>query len=252
MFIHRQHTTFEVFLTIVYDVIGCDRNSYELKMEMKYSVTEKNVLFPVMNDESISALAYAASQALRTAIKVCIELVLKLGNAREVMCSMKLPESGPSVRHDTFTEMLTNPSYVNEHIDEFTSPTHLHSQNANEVDSLNQEDEHIDSDPEEDDEKREALDATIRDSAPFQDWLRFDEVDQRLIDARMTYNNDNSMTENGDFRVGQEFNSLDHLKKIVKPCAISNSRNFRVNESEPTKYVIQCINAEEKSCEWRM
>jgi MuDR family transposase len=60
------------------------------------------------------------------------------------------------------------------------------------------------------------------------------------------------MTENCGFRVGQEFNSLDHLKKNVKAWAISNSRNFRVIESEPTKYVIQCTNAEEKGCEWRM
>ena len=67
----------------------------------------------------------------------------------------------------------------------------------------------------------------------------------------MTWNNDNSMTENGDFRIGQEFNSLDHLKKNVKAWAISNNRNFRVIESEPLKYVIQSTNAEEKGCEWR-
>ena len=60
------------------------------------------------------------------------------------------------------------------------------------------------------------------------------------------------MTENGDFRIGQEFNSLDHLKKNVKAWAISNSRNFHVIESEPTKYVIQCTKAKEKRCEWRM
>ena len=64
MFIHRQNTTFEVFHSKVYDVIGCDRNSFILKMEMKYSLTGKNVLVPVRNDESISALAYVASQAL--------------------------------------------------------------------------------------------------------------------------------------------------------------------------------------------
>lgn len=55
--------------------------------------------------------------------------------------------------------MLTNPNYVNEHIDEFTSPTHSRaigcgvmntfstthfgSHNANEVDSLDQENEHM-------------------------------------------------------------------------------------------------------------
>ena len=60
------------------------------------------------------------------------------------------------------------------------------------------------------------------------------------------------MTENGDFRIGQEFSSLDHLKKNVKQWAISTNRNFRVIESDPSKYVIQCTNAEEKGCEWRM
>ncbi|XP_057539719.1 uncharacterized protein LOC130817822 [Amaranthus tricolor] len=60
------------------------------------------------------------------------------------------------------------------------------------------------------------------------------------------------MNENGDFRIGQEFSSLDHLKKNVKAWAISNNRNFRVIESEPSKYVIQCTNAEDIGCEWRM
>ena len=45
---------------------------------------------------------------------------------------------------------------------------------------------HIDSDLEEDDEKREALDAAIRDGTPSQDWFRIDEVNQRLIDAWIT------------------------------------------------------------------
>ncbi|XP_057533012.1 uncharacterized protein LOC130810905 [Amaranthus tricolor] len=96
MFIHRQNTTFEVFVSKVYDVIGCDRNSFMLKLEMKYPVTGKNVLVPIKNDESISALAYAASQAPGTAMEVYVELVANLDNAREVMTSMELPESGPS------------------------------------------------------------------------------------------------------------------------------------------------------------
>ena len=105
-------------------------------------------------------------------MEVYVEMVANSGNAREVMTSMELPESGSSVCHDTFTEMLTNPNCVNEHIDEFTSPTHsraraigcgvmntfsmthLGSHNANEVDSLDHENKHIDSYPEEDDEKR--------------------------------------------------------------------------------------------------
>ena len=49
------------------------------------------------------------------------------------------------------------------------STTHLGRCNANEVESLDQEDEHIDSDSEEDDEKREALDVVIRDGVPSQD-----------------------------------------------------------------------------------
>ena len=103
MFIHRQNTTFEVFHSKVYDVIGCDRHSFILKMEMKYPVTGKNVLVPIKNDESISSLAYAASQAPGTTMEVYVELVANSDNAREVMTSMELPESAPSVRHDTFT-----------------------------------------------------------------------------------------------------------------------------------------------------
>ena len=73
-----------------------------------------------------------------------------------------------------------------------------------------------------------------------------------MIDACMAWNNDNSKTENNDFTIGQEFNLLDYLMKNVKAWVISNSRNFRVIESEPSKYVIQCTNVEEKGCEWRM
>ena len=83
MFIHRQHTTFEVFLTKVYDIIACDRNSYELKMKMKYPVTEKSVLVPVRNDENISALAYAASQTLGTAIEVYVIALNVIAEADE-------------------------------------------------------------------------------------------------------------------------------------------------------------------------
>ena len=96
------------------------------------------------------------------------------------------------------------------------STSHLGRRNTNEVESLDQEDEHIDSNLEEDDDKREALDAAIREGALSQDWLRIDEVDQRLIDAWMTWNDDNSMNENEDFRIRQEFSSLDQLKKNVK------------------------------------
>ena len=100
MFIHRQNTTFEVFVSKVYDVIGCDRKFFILKMEIKYPVTGKNVLVPVTNDESISALAYAASQAPGTALEVYVEMVANLDNEREVMTSMELPESGPSVHRN--------------------------------------------------------------------------------------------------------------------------------------------------------
>ena len=88
MFIHHQNTTFEVFVSKVYDVIGSDRNSFMLKMEMKYPMTGKNVLVPIKNDESISALAYASSQAPGTAMEVYVELVAILDNAREVMPSI--------------------------------------------------------------------------------------------------------------------------------------------------------------------
>lgn len=91
------------------------------------------------------------------------KIVANLGNAREVVSRMELLESGPSVLHDTFIDMLLNLNYVNEHIDEFTSPTHpptigrgvmniqsttnLGSHNANDISSLDQNDEHIDFDP---------------------------------------------------------------------------------------------------------
>ena len=49
-------------------------------------------------------------------MEIYVEMVANLGNGREIMTTMELPESGPSVYHETFIDMLTNPNEVNEHI----------------------------------------------------------------------------------------------------------------------------------------
>ncbi|XP_057247563.1 uncharacterized protein LOC130589930 [Beta vulgaris subsp. vulgaris] len=88
--------------------------------------------------------------------------------------------------------------------------------------------EHVDSDRDEDDDARNN-DKAIKAGVPSQDWLRVDEVDQRTRVA-----------------------SLQQLKNFVKAWSISRNQMFRVLESEPTKYVIECARKEVCHCPWRL
>lgn len=75
-------------------------------------------------------------------------------------------------------------------------------------------------------------------------------MDPSLNDSWMTWSENNSY--NGEFVVGQEFNSLHQLKDIVKSYSISKNQLFRVVEAEPSKYVVECKRKQTHNCSWRL
>lgn len=64
----------------------------------------------------------------------------------------------------------------------------------------------VDSDEGDEEGAEEDNDIAIRASAPSQAWNKVDEMDPSLNDSWMTWSENNSY--NGEFAVGQEFNSL--------------------------------------------
>ena len=51
-----------------------------------------------------------------------MKVIANVRNEGGVLSSMLLPH--PNMRNDIFTDMLANPKYVIEHMNEFTNPTH--------------------------------------------------------------------------------------------------------------------------------
>lgn len=95
--------------------------------------------------------------------------------------NMEVPTSAPSMQFESFTSMLSDPHYVDEHMNEFSSPGsspqipstfHLDTLHRNDVDFLGNEEEHVDFDREEDDDARETADKAIKSGVSSQDWLR--------------------------------------------------------------------------------
>ncbi|XP_021724591.1 uncharacterized protein LOC110691915 [Chenopodium quinoa] len=75
-------------------------------------------------------------------------------------------------------------------------------------------------------------------------------MDQTLRDSWITWLGNN--TYNGEFSVGQEFDSLHQLKDIVKSYSITKNQSFRVVESEPSKYVVECKRKKTHNCPWKL
>ncbi|XP_057247564.1 uncharacterized protein LOC130589931 [Beta vulgaris subsp. vulgaris] len=217
---------FQEILNRVYDVVGCDRMYVELKLFMRYPMPGKYVPIALEDDESLSAMWLSVTQTSAMAMEVYIEQVPKEINVQSnvgYVPSMDFRDS-MEYRHQLLICNLN----------------HLLAC------------WHVDSDRDEDDDARELADKAIKAGVPSQDWLRVDEVDQRLIDSWMTWNVTGSLTVASEFEIGQEFASLQQLKNFVKAWSISRNQMFRVLESEPTKYVIECARKEVCHCPWRL
>ena len=98
----------------------------------------------------------------------------------------------------------------------------------------------------------EARDKEIRDSALTQDFNEVIEVDEAADQSWMTWNRQTSFTIEGEFQVGQQFDSLKQVKDAVKSYSIARNQKIRVVESEPEKYVVECRRKSECSCAWRL
>lgn len=71
-------------------------------------------------------------------------------------------------------------------------------------------------------------------------------MDKNLHDSWMSWLENNSY--NGEFVVIQEFDFLHQLTDIVKSYSISKNQSFRVVESEPSKYVVECKRKQTHNC----
>ncbi|XP_057247586.1 uncharacterized protein LOC130589945 [Beta vulgaris subsp. vulgaris] len=239
---------FQEILNRVYDVVGCDRMYVELKLFMRYPMPGKYVPIALEDDESLSAMWLSVTQTSAMAMEVYIEQVPKEINVQSNVGYV------PSMDFRDSMEHVVRPTLCKSAHEWFISPAssphipstfHLDTLHQNDVDFLGNEEEHVDSDRDEDDDARELADKAIKAGVPSQDWLRVDEVDQRLIDSWMTWNVTGSLTVASEFEIGQEFASLQQLKNFVKAWSISRNQMFRVLESEPTKYVIECARKEQ-------
>lgn len=254
---------FSDILNRVYEIVDCDRTSVEIKLFVRFPVTWKFVLVPFDDDDDLGAMWVTVSQTSIKVMEVYVEQAQKEINVEDNV-TMQVPKLTPSVPLGSSTSMLCDANNVNGHIATAPSPQivnqsnipsstyQLSTLNQNDINFLDHGEDHMDSDAEENEDAREAAQKAIRESAPSQDWLKIDEVDQKLIDSWMTWRSNNCMTLASEFEVGQEFDSLNQLKHFVKEWSILRNHNFKVLESEPTRYVIKCIRADECQCPWRL
>ncbi|XP_021749813.1 uncharacterized protein LOC110715539 isoform X1 [Chenopodium quinoa] len=165
----------------------------------------------------------------------------------------------------SFTRLLTDDVYVQQHISELTSPTptpHTGTSSRNpsldaldyinleQVDGFGTIVDNLDSDEGDEEGACEENDIVIKTNAPSQSFNVIEEMDQTLCDSWITWLGNN--TYNGEFSVGQEFDSLHQLKDIVKSYSITKNQSFRVVESEPSKYVVECKRKKTHNCPWKL
>ncbi|XP_056688052.1 uncharacterized protein [Spinacia oleracea] len=132
---------------------------------------------------------------------------------------------------------------MSEHISELTSPTQTPHVEATNVVG-------VDSDVDEDEDTENANDKAIRESASSQVFNNVAELDPMLLDSCRTWSNNDFF--DGEFAIGQEFDSLEKLKDILKAYSIATNHSFKVLEGEPTKYIVKWKRKSSSKCSWRL
>lgn len=269
--------SYDEVLSKVYDLMRCDSRYVELKLLMRYPMMSGSYeAIPLDDDNSLKAMLIAMSQTQSTTMQLFIEQLPKQPETQSHLESFHemdswaspfpyLPLTNQSGLTGSFTRMLTDEQYASEHISELTSPTqtpHVEATNGDPsmilFDSLDQicvdffgdEAVGVDSDVDEDEDTQDANDKAIRESAPSQIFNNVAELDPILLDSWRTWSNNHSF--DGEFAIGQEFDSLAQLKDIVKGYSIAKNHSFKVLESEPTKYVVECKRKSSCKCSWRL
>lgn len=267
---------YDEVLNKVYEALSCDPRCVQLKVSMRYPMMPGSyAVIPLNDDNSLHAMWAVVSQSSSTAMELYIEQLPRQSQTESNLGSLPPmntwagvpPYMGfmnPSMAMGSFTRMLTNDQYVSEHISEITSPTpsaqgegiscgdpsmpaHL---DPNTVDCHGDDNVGVDSDVDEDEDVIEANDKAIRESAPSQDFNNIVDMDPALLESWRTWSQDDSF--DGEFAIGQEFDSLEQLKDVVKAYSIARNQTFRVLEVEPDKYVIECKRKKQCNCPWRL
>jgi len=164
-----------------------------------------------------------------------------------------------------YTRILTDDTYFQQHASDLLppepTPNASISENfqtrelfvcleRNNIDEYGYDHVGADSDEDEDEHAMEANDVAIRCSAPSQIFNEVPEVNEEALHGWRTWSTNNSY--NGEFCVGQEFDSLDQLKYLVKSYSISKNQVFKVVEVDSMKYVVECKRKHTHNCSWRL
>lgn len=276
VFVHSAMTYSQV-LNKLYEELSVDPRGVELKVVMRYPMAGAYVAIPLNDDNAVRAMWIAVTQSSSVAMQLFIEQVPKepvvqtnTGSfpGMDFFGSVDQPFSTgvQSVGIGSFTRMLVDPHYVNDHLSQFRSPasspnvgTSTSTQPQGILDSLDPNNVDVfgdaemnDTDEDDDEEVIEARDKAIKGSAPTSDFNEVAQVDPRLNNSWMSWLGNETYNNGGEFEVGQQFDSLQQLKDAVKSYSIARNQTIRVVEAEPEKYVVECKRKEQCSCSWRL
>ncbi|XP_021768113.1 uncharacterized protein LOC110732474 [Chenopodium quinoa] len=264
VFVHSAMTYSQV-LNKLYEELSVDPRGVELKVVMRYPMAGAYVAIPLNDDNAVRAMWIAVTQSSSVAMQLFIEQVPKepvvqtnTGSfpGMDFFGSVDQPFSTgvQSVGIGSFTRMLVDPHYVNDHLSQFRSPasspnvgTSTSTQPQGILDSLDPNNVDVfgdaemnDTDEDDDEEVIEARDKAIKGSAPTSDFNEVAQVDPRLNNSWMSWLGNETYNNGGEFEVGQQFDSLQQLKDAVKSYSIARNQTIRVVEAEPEKYVVEC------------
>ncbi|XP_021759609.1 uncharacterized protein LOC110724495 [Chenopodium quinoa] len=276
VFVHSAMTYSQV-LNKLYEELSVDPRGVELKVVMRYPMAGAYVAIPLNDDNAVRAMWIAVTQSSSVAMQLFIEQVPKepvvqtnTGSfpGMDFFGSVDQPFSTgvQSVGIGSFTRMLVDPHYVNDHLSQFRSPasspnvgTSTSTQPQGILDSLDPNNVDVfgdaemnDTDEDDDEEVIEARDKAIKGSAPTSDFNEVAQVDPRLNNSWMSWLGNETYNNGGEFEVGQQFDSLQQLKDAVKSYSVARNQTIRVVEAEPEKYVVECKRKEQCSCSWRL
>ncbi|XP_074306553.1 uncharacterized protein LOC141641805 [Silene latifolia] len=167
--------------------------------------------------------------------------------------------------------MLTDDQYIEDHSSDFVSPTFIsafeipyhsndgaygygiyNSLDSNNADVFGYENIGNDSDEDEHDTTREVNDNILRQSAPCPEFNKVTELDNDLLNSWRSWSGNSSFVVDGEFCIGQEFDTQHQLKNVVKLYSITRNKSFRVKEVDSSKYVVECVKKQECNCSWRL
>ncbi|XP_021751927.1 uncharacterized protein LOC110717515 [Chenopodium quinoa] len=224
VFVHSAMTYSQV-LNKLYEELSVDPGGVELKVFMRYPMAGAYVAIPLNDDNAVRAMWIAVTQSSSVAMQLFIEQVPKepvvqtnTGSfpGMDFFGSVDQPFSTgvQSVGIGSFTRMLVDPHYVNDHLSQFRSPasspnvgTSTSTQPQGIRDSLDPNNVDVfgdaemnDTDEDDDEEVIEARDKAIKGSAPTSDFNEVAQVDPRLNNSWMSWLGNETYNNGGEWR----------------------------------------------------